>query len=83
VRSFDAYARSAFWLFISLLCITSQAYAAVGRTPGTFAVSPTGASTYTIPIWAPPGPGGVQPNLALTYNSQQSHGYMGVGWSLA
>jgi RHS repeat-associated protein len=54
-----------------------------GRTVGTFAVSPTGAATYTIPIWAPPGPRGLQPHIALTYNSQQGNGIVGVGWSIS
>src|ERR1700733_3410171 len=56
---------------------------ATGRTPGTFAVPQSGAATYTIPIWAPPGPRGVQPNLALVYSSQSANGYLGVGWNLA
>jgi RHS repeat-associated protein len=56
---------------------------AAGRTKGSFVVSPTGAATYTIPIWAPPGPQGLQPNIALSYNSQQGNGYVGVGWSVS
>jgi RHS repeat-associated protein len=55
----------------------------VGRTVGSFAVSATGAATYSIPIWAPPGPHGMQPNMALVYSSQSSNGYVGVGWNLA
>lgn len=58
------------------------AYAAAGRTLGTYQVSPTGAATYTIPIWAPRGPAGLQPQIALTYNSQSGNGYLGVGWSV-
>jgi RHS repeat-associated protein len=71
---------------LAILCTAmsaTRAQAAVGRTPGAFAVSPTGASTYTIPIWAPPGPNGMQPNISLRYNSRQANGYVGVGWSVA
>jgi RHS repeat-associated protein len=54
-----------------------------GRTEGGFAVSSTGAATYTIPIWAPPGPQGVQPRIALTYNSRMGNGPLGVGWGIS
>ncbi len=79
-------------LFATLLCLpllffmtlsATRVWAAVGRTPGTFQVSPIGAATYTIPIWAPHGPDGVQPNIALTYNSGRGNGYVGVGWSVS
>ncbi len=50
----------------------------------------TGAATYSMPIEVPAGPGGLQPNLVLSYNSQVVDGannytqasWVGMGWSL-
>jgi RHS repeat-associated protein len=66
-----------------ILLFGADTFAATGRTVGQFAVSSTGSAQYTIPIWAPPGPHGVQPHIALTYNSQQGNGYVGVGWGVS
>lgn len=55
-------------------------WAAAGRTPGRFAISAVGSAQYSIPIWTPPGPRGIQPNLALSYDSRAAVGPLGVGW---
>ena len=56
---------------------------AVGRVTGSHAVSDTGAATYTIPIWTPPGIRGLEPHLALTYASGTADSWLGPGWSLS
>jgi FG-GAP repeat./Salmonella virulence plasmid 65kDa B protein. len=55
----------------------------VGSTTGKFAVSPAGAATYTIPLVLPPGAGGMEPQLALSYSSQGPDTDMGPGFSVA
>jgi RHS repeat-associated protein len=56
---------------------------AAGRTPGSFAVTSSGAATYRIPIWTPPGVGSVGLDLVLVYNSRGGNGLIGQGWSLS
>ena len=73
----------AFLALVSFGLAQAATATVAGRTKGAFAVSPSGAATYTIPIWAPSGPQGVQPHIALTYNSQQGNGYLGVGWGIS
>src|SRR3954463_11195667 len=53
-----------------------------GSTPGSFRVTESGAAEYRIPIQVPPGIAGVEPKLALVYNSQAGNGPLGVGWTL-
>ena len=53
-----------------------------GRTPATFGVGTSGASSYVIPIWTPPGVGDVALALSLNYSSRSGDGVLGQGWSL-
>ena len=66
-----------------LVSCTSVLAADYGKTAGSFDVSPSGAATYTIPIWTPPGPNGLTPTISLNYSSQADNGLAGVGWNLS
>jgi hypothetical protein len=71
----------------AIVCLTylhaANAQSSFGRTVGSFGVSQIGSAQYSIPIWAPPGPKGLQPTLALSYDSASDIGPLGIGWSLA
>ena len=52
---------------------------------GTLAGEPSvdgGAANYRIAVEVPPGRGGLQPEVSLTYSSRSGNGVAGVGWSL-
>jgi len=71
-------------LVVGLVSVQSvSATTVIGRTPGSFGVSPMGDANYSVPIWAPPGPRGFKPQIALVYDHRSGSGSMGVGWSLA
>src|SRR6185437_10639238 len=74
---------SAAFLALALGAAFGLAQANVGRTSARFQVDQLGEATYTIPIWAPRGPNGLEPHIAITYDSQNGGGYVGVGWALA
>ena len=61
---------------------TSASSVPVGSPQGAFAVSPTGAATYTVPIAVPKGINGMEPSLSLVYNSQSGNGIAGYGFSI-
>src|ERR1700722_10757141 len=76
--------RVVFGLIVFLASLhAANAQSSFGRTAGKFDVSQIGNAQYSIPLWTPPGPAGIQPNLALAYDSSTGIGPLGIGWSLA
>jgi hypothetical protein len=74
--------RSTILLFV--LTILSQTVLAQQlTTKGQFGVSAAGSAQYTIPIKVPAGIAGLEPHLALNYDSRAGNGMLGVGWTLS
>lgn len=53
-----------------------------GTLPGSLGVGGNGSATYSIPIQLPPGAGGMVPSVSLNYDSSNTTGSAGLGWSL-
>jgi RHS repeat-associated protein len=70
-------------LFAILMGHPEASLAAVGRTPGTASVTPTGAANYTIPISLPPGRNNLAPRLSLVYDHRNGDSLLGVGFAVA
>ncbi|WP_437303482.1 SpvB/TcaC N-terminal domain-containing protein [Sorangium sp. So ce388] len=56
---------------------------AAGALPGTFAVTSTGEAVYELPLVSVPGRAGMEPRLALHYDSAAGEGLLGAGFSIA
>ena len=54
-----------------------------GYVEGSSSVSLSGSANYTLPLRVPAGRAGMQPELALRYDSRGGNGLLGVGWSLS
>ncbi|NDW19297.1 hypothetical protein D0T53_10275 [Dysgonomonas sp. 216] len=63
--------------------LSSTATEAVGSLNGELNVSNIGAATYSMPIDVSLGVGGMQPSLAIAYNSQGGNGLVGWGCNLS
>jgi hypothetical protein len=75
--------RTVAFAFLALAASSLHAQTTVaGQTPGALRVTESGAAEYRIPIRVPPGIAGLEPKLALAYNSQGGNGLLGVGWNL-
>lgn len=55
----------------------------VGEIPINIETTPTGALSATVPIESLKGITGLEPNLTLSYNSQNGNGIAGYGWDLS
>jgi len=55
----------------------------IASTPGEPAVEQDGSASYRVPLWVPDGIRGLQPSLALEYNSEAGIGVLGPRWRVS
>lgn len=67
---------------LGLTIAANPAFGAVGRTAGSFNVTQAGTAEYTVPLWTPPGAGGMRPELALSYSHARGNGILGMGFQI-
>ncbi len=62
---------------------TTSAQKVVGATAGAIDVDTlSGSLSYKLPISMPVGPGGVRPDIGISYNSNSSNGVLGTGFKV-
>lgn len=71
-----------FTFLISSFLLPATAETLVGSLPGEAHVDNKGTANYTISLTVPPGTAGMQPELAIAYNSRNENGQLGIGFSL-
>src|SRR5262245_37399175 len=57
--------------------------APVGTMAGAFSVTSTGEATVSLPLVSVPGRAGIEPRLALVYDSNGGDSVLGMGFSIA
>ena len=73
-------------LLLGVFCDADRIVSAAtvpGAIPGHWAVGSQGEATYSIPIAAPAGTGGLKANVALRYNHLSGNGLAGMRWTLS
>ncbi len=53
-----------------------------GATTGRFSIDAGGQVNYSLPIQLPMGLNNLHPSLSINYNSSQTYGQLGYGWSI-